>query len=83
MSHKSLQNGGEQIYATLSHKLQCSDKEDDNNKISAEKLISSISFSHFIELMKIDNPVKRMYYEMLTIQTGLSVRGTKTDKSEH
>lgn len=24
--------------------------------------------------MKIDNPVKRMYYEMLTIQTGLSVR---------
>ena len=59
---------------TLSHKLQCSDKEDDNNKISAEKLISSISFSHFIELMKIDNPVKRMYYEMLTIQTGLSVR---------
>lgn len=77
MSHKSLQNGGEQIYATLSHKLQCSDKEDDNNKISAEKLISSISFSHFIELMKIDNPVKRMYYEMLTIQTGLSVRELK------
>lgn len=63
-----------QIYATMSHKLQYFDKEDDSNKISAEKLISSISFSHFIELMKIDNPVKRMYYEMLTIQTGLSVR---------
>ena len=74
VSHKSLQNGGEQIYATLSHKLQYSDKEDDNNEISAEKLLSSISFSHFIELIKIDNPVKRMYYEMLTIQTGLSVR---------
>ncbi|WP_287629161.1 MULTISPECIES: PDDEXK nuclease domain-containing protein [Bacteroides] len=43
----------------------------------AEKLLSSISFSHFIELMKIDNPVKRLYYEMLTIQTGLSVRELK------
>ncbi|MCI5694388.1 MULTISPECIES: hypothetical protein [Bacteroides] len=27
--------------------------------------------------MKIDNPVKRLYYEMLTIQTGLSVRELK------
>lgn len=27
--------------------------------------------------MKIDEPVKRMYYEMLTIQTGLSVRELK------
>lgn len=61
------------ISATLSHLLQSSDYKQENS-ISPEKLISSISFSHFIELIKIDNPVKRMYYEMLTIQTGLSVR---------
>lgn len=73
MSHQSRNNDLMQISATVSHLLQNSDYKQENS-ISPEKLISSISFSHFIELMKIDNPVKRMYYEMLTIQTGLSVR---------
>ena len=65
------------IYATLSPKLQSTDNQSCNEQISPSKLVSAISFSHFIELMKIDNPVKRMYYEMLTIQTGLSVRELK------
>lgn len=73
LSHQSGKNDLMQISATLSHLLQSPDYKQENS-ISPEKLISSISFSHFIELMKIDNPVKRMYYEMLTIQTGLSVR---------
>lgn len=60
------------------HQLQ----NNDNQYITKEsiepvKLLRSISFTHFIELVKIDNPVKRMYYEMLTIQTGLSVRELK------
>ena len=63
-----------QIYATLLPKLQKTDSSNNPSEIPTEKLISSISFAHFTELMKIDNPVKRMYYEMLTIQTGLSVR---------
>ena len=63
-----------QIYATLLPKLQKTDSSNNASEIPTEKLISSISFAHFTELMKIDNPVKRMYYEMLTIQTGLSVR---------
>lgn len=63
-----------QIYATLLPKLQNADVPNNVSGIPIEKLISSISFAHFTELMKIDNPVKRMYYEMLTIQTGLSVR---------
>ena len=62
------------IYATLLPKLQKTDSSNNPSEIPTEKLISSISFAHFTELMKIDNPVKRMYYEMLTIQTGLSVR---------
>ena len=45
--------------------------------IVAKAQVAAISFTHFIELVKIDNPVKRMYYEMLTIQTGLSVRELK------
>ena len=63
-----------QIYATLLPKLQNVDFPDNVSEIPIEKLITSISFAHFTELIKIDNPVKRMYYEMLTIQTGLSVR---------
>ena len=76
-SHKLIVNEEKQIYETLSHKLQNIDNEDNDENIPAEKLLASISFSHFIELMKIDNPVKRLYYEMLTIQTGLSVRELK------
>ena len=64
--------------ASLMHLLQNTEnKRDAGDTIEPQKLISSISFTHFIELMKIDNPVKRMYYEMLTIQTGLSVRELK------
>jgi len=76
-SHKLIVNEEKQIYETLSHKLQNIENEDNDENIPAEKLLSSISFSHFIELMKIDNPVKRLYYKMLTIQTGLSVRELK------
>ena len=76
-SHKLIVNEEKQIYETLSYKLQNIENEDNDENIPAEKLLSSISFSHFIELMKIDNPVKRLYYEMLTIQTGLSVRELK------
>ena len=65
-SHKLIVNEEKQIYETLSHKLQNIENEDNDENIPAEKLLSSISFSHFIELMKIDNPVKRLYYEMLT-----------------
>lgn len=76
--HKSDANSNSPIYASLMHKLQIAENKSENrSEIEPIKLISSISFTHFIELMKIDNPVKRMYYEMLTIQTGLSVRELK------
>lgn len=64
--------------ASVMHLFQnIENKQHIGDTIEPQKLISSISFTHFIELMKIDNPVKRMYYEMLTIQTGLSVRELK------
>lgn len=76
--HKLNSNTDSPIYASLMHKLQTAENQLDNEKgIEPDKLINSISFTHFIELTKIDNPVKRMYYEMLTIQTGLSVRELK------
>lgn len=76
--HKLDANTDSPIYASLMHKLQTTENQQNNKEIiEPGKLINSISFTHFIELMKIDNPVKRMYYEMLTIQTGLSVRELK------
>lgn len=42
-------------------------------------LISSISFTHFVELIKIDNPVKRNYYELLILKTQLNVKNLKRE----
>ncbi|MBA4313014.1 MAG: cytoplasmic protein [Chlorobiaceae bacterium] len=39
-----------------------------------QQLLHSVSFSHFTELIKIDDPVKRQYYEMLATRQTLSVR---------
>lgn len=47
------------IYATLLPKLKVSEQET-TGEIPAEKLLSSISFAHFTELVKISNPNKRM-----------------------
>lgn len=82
--------GSGSIYASLMHKLVATEatgkcasvmpKSEAGGAIEgldAKKLLFSISFTHFIELMKIGDPVKRLYYEMLTIQTGLSVRELK------
>lgn len=73
-------NNSSAIYATVLPKLQSTDNQEKGSKketIDSQKLISSISFSHFTELIKIADPLKRLYYEMLTIQTGLSVRELK------
>jgi predicted nuclease of restriction endonuclease-like (RecB) superfamily len=39
-----------------------------------EILLSSLSFSHFLELLKADSPLKRTFYEVLTIKNNWSVR---------
>ena len=42
--------------------------------VKPEKLLVSLSFSHFTELIKIDDPLKRSFYEIETIQNTWSVR---------
>lgn len=42
--------------------------------LSAEKLINNLSFSHFVELVKIDDPLKRTFYEIECIKGNWSVR---------
>lgn len=46
-------------------------------QLPPEKLLNHLSFSHLTELIKIDDPLKRAYYELLTIKGNLSVRELK------
>jgi predicted nuclease of restriction endonuclease-like (RecB) superfamily len=68
----------ENILGTLSQEL-LTDVKVASNEISVppEKLLSNLSFSHFAELLKVTDPVKRTYYEILTIKNSLSVRELK------
>jgi len=45
--------------------------------VPAQRLVVSLSFSHFIELIKIDDSVKRSFYEVECIKGSWSVRELK------
>lgn len=42
--------------------------------ILSETLLSQLSFTHFIELIKFDDPLERLFYEVETIKNNWSVR---------
>ena len=43
-------------------------------KNDGQKLLSSLSFSHFTEILELDDPLKRVFYEVECIRGGWSVR---------
>ena len=45
--------------------------------LPGDKLLSSLSYSHFIELIKISEPIKRSFYEIECIRGSWSVRELK------
>ena len=45
--------------------------------ISPENLLNSLSFSHFVELMRIEDILKRNFYELECIKSNWSVRELK------
>jgi len=45
-----------------------------NYQIESEKLINNLSFSYFVELVKIKDPLKRVYYEIEAIKGVWSTR---------
>lgn len=67
----------EKILGTVSQELQPTKVTYKEVLVPAEKLLNSLSFSHFTELLKVTDPVKRTYYEILTIKNSLSVRELK------
>jgi predicted nuclease of restriction endonuclease-like (RecB) superfamily len=65
------------ILGTLSQELVQLVKKSNVPEIAGEKLIDGLSYSHFVQLIKIDDPLKRAYYEMVCIKNSLSVRELK------
>ncbi|MCK9452123.1 MAG: PDDEXK nuclease domain-containing protein [Bacteroidales bacterium] len=55
--------------------LENDDLDDDENYIL--KILSNISFTHFVELIKIDNRIKRRFYELIILNTTPSVKELK------
>ena len=63
------------IRQTLSDELIKSENKGIN--VPASRIISTLSFSHLTELIKIDDPLKRTFYEIETINGTWSVREMK------
>jgi predicted nuclease of restriction endonuclease-like (RecB) superfamily len=45
--------------------------------VPAKKLVSNLTFSHFVELLKVDEPLKRTFYEIHSIRCNWNVRELK------
>jgi len=66
------------IMQTLSAQFNSSEKY---SGVDPLKLIKSLNFSHLTELLKIDNPLKRAFYEVETIRNTWSVRELRNQVS--
>jgi predicted nuclease of restriction endonuclease-like (RecB) superfamily len=71
-SGKLEQLGLSEILQTLSAKLP--EAADDLPTIDPALLLDRLSFSHFVELLKVDNPLYRRFYEVEAIKNNWSVR---------
>ena len=72
-----------QILQTVSAKFKSTLIGDFSNKIEVvndelmlpiETLINTLSFSHFIELLRLDSDIKRRFYEIETVKNAWKVR---------
>lgn len=68
-----------QISQTASDKSLSKKKirEVEGINLPTTRLLNSLSFSHFIELLKTDDPLKRSFYEVQTIKNSWGVRELK------
>ena len=72
-----LEKDSKQILGTMSQELQTPEKQTLNNsklQIPCGILLEKISFTHFVELIKIQDPLQRLFYEMECIKGTWSVR---------
>jgi len=88
---QSHDTGHDEILRTLSVKSQIIDTEtistdgviqkvervNDDLQLSPELLLSRLSFSHFIELIRVEDELQRFFYEVEAIKNNWSVRDLK------
>ncbi len=65
-----------EIRESLTPELQAVDFKD-VSFINGRLLVGRLSFTHFVELLQIDSPIKRLFYEVETIRGHWSVRELK------
>lgn len=63
-----------QTLSTKSLKFENSSDVNDVWKVESNKLINQLSFSHIIEFLKLDDSIKRTFYETEAIKNNWSVR---------
>jgi predicted nuclease of restriction endonuclease-like (RecB) superfamily len=68
LSAKLMESLPTQIWGSLPPESQ------EEYPITPEVLLSRLSFSHFVELIRKDNPLERLFYEVETIKNNWSVR---------
>lgn len=54
--------------------LQALPEESAQQHLPVQKLLDNLSFTHFVELLKMDDPVKRLFYELEVIKGNWSYR---------
>lgn len=65
------------IVQTVSASLLQKTANKSNQGVSPNLLVEQLSFSHFVELIKIDEPLKRLFYEVESMKGTWSVRELK------
>jgi len=77
---QSLNLGQDEILRTLSAKFETpiqailSPELLDGDKLHPELLLSKLNFSHFIELIRVSDPLQRLFYEVETIKNNWTIR---------
>lgn len=61
----------------LSDKIIGTASQKSNEQTEYSDILQSLSYSHFVELIKIDDSTKRNYYELLILKTHLSIKELK------
>lgn len=72
--HQSLPD---QLKIAIKIHQSSTDESKTNLKIQTNKLLTHLTFTHFVELIKIDNDTKRGFYEVEAIKGNWSVRELK------
>lgn len=72
--HQSLPD---QLKIAIKIHQSVTDESKINLKVQANKLLTHLTFTHFVELIKIDDDTKRVFYEVETIKANWSVRELK------